>query len=83
MSINYIIVGQQVCKQAHTHAKLYRTHTVFIQTDFFVHCTALTKPVTDCKRSSSSSFSDILLLGFTSAFRDVDPHCRTQKYVNN
>ncbi len=25
---------------------------------FFVHCTALTKPVTYCKRSSSSSFSE-------------------------
>ncbi len=44
-----------------------------------MHCTALTKPVTDCKRSSSSSFSDKLLLNFTSAFRDVAPHCRTQK----
>ncbi len=77
MSINYIFVGQQVCKQAHTHAKLYRTHTVLhlFRQIFFVHCTALTKPVTDCKRSSSSSFSDILLLNFTSAFRDVAPHC--------
>ncbi len=28
MSINDIFVGQQVCKQAHTHAELYRTHTV-------------------------------------------------------
>ncbi len=38
MSINDIFVGQQVCKQTHTHAKLYRTHTVlitFIQTDYF------------------------------------------------
>uniref|UniRef100_A0A673II92 Phosphatase and actin regulator n=1 Tax=Sinocyclocheilus rhinocerous TaxID=307959 RepID=A0A673II92_9TELE len=26
MSINGIFVGQQVCKQAHTHVKLYRTH---------------------------------------------------------
>ncbi len=63
MSINYIFVGQQVCTQAHTHAKLYRTHTVLhlFRPIFFVHCTALTKPVTDCKRSSNSSFSHILL----------------------
>ncbi len=84
MSIKDIFVGQQVCKQAHTHAKLYRTHTVLhlFRPIFFEHCTALTKPDTDCKRSSSSSLSDILL-SFTSAFRDVAPHCRTQKYVNN
>ncbi len=71
MSINDIFVGQQVCKQAHTHAKLYRTHTVLhlFRLIIFVHCTALTKPVTDCKKSSSSSFRDILLLNFTSAFR--------------
>ncbi len=43
-----------------------------------MHCPALTKPVTDCRRSSSSSFSDKLLLSFTSAFRDVAPHCRTE-----
>ncbi len=30
-----------------------------------MHCTALTKPVTDCKRSSSSSFSNILRLSFS------------------
>ncbi len=44
MSINYIFVGQQVFKQAHTHAKLYRTHTVLhlFRPIFFVHCTALT-----------------------------------------
>ncbi len=73
MSINYIFVGQQICKQAHTHAKLYRTHTVLhlFRLIFCVHCTALTKPVTDFKRSSSSSFSDKLLLSFTSAFHDV------------
>ncbi len=40
MSINYIFVGQQVCKQAHTHAKLYCTHATVVhlikaQTDFF------------------------------------------------
>ncbi len=40
MSINGIFVGQQVCKQAHTHAKLYRTHATVVhffkaQTDFF------------------------------------------------
>ncbi len=51
MSINDIFVGRQVCKQAHTHAKLYHTYcTTFIQNDFFVHCTALTKPVTDYKK---------------------------------
>ncbi len=46
MSINYIFVGQHVCKQAHTHAKLYRTHTVLhlLRLIFLcVHCTALTK----------------------------------------
>ncbi len=40
MSINGIFVGQQVCKQAHTHAKLYRTRATVVhffkaQTDFF------------------------------------------------
>ncbi len=47
MSINYIFVGQQVCKQTHTHAKLYRTHSVLhlFRMIFFVHCTALTKSV--------------------------------------
>ncbi len=30
MSINDIFVGQQVCKQAHTHAKLYRTHATVL-----------------------------------------------------
>ncbi len=59
MSINDIFVGQQVCKQAHTHAKLYRTHATVLHLfrPFFVHCTALNKPVPDCKRSSSSSFT--------------------------
>ncbi len=42
MSINYIFVGQQVCKQAHTHAKLYCTratveHLFKAQTDFLLH----------------------------------------------
>ncbi len=41
MSINDIFVGQQVCKLAHTHAKLYRTHTVLhlFRLIFSVHCT--------------------------------------------
>ncbi len=54
MSINDIFVGQQVCKQAHTHANCIAHMLLYyiIQTDFFVHCTALTKPVIDCKRSS-------------------------------
>ncbi len=30
ISINYIFVGQQVCKQGHTHAKLYRTHVTVV-----------------------------------------------------
>ncbi len=50
MLINDIFVGQKVCKQAHTHAKLYSTHATVVhlfkaQTDFYLlsHCTALTK----------------------------------------
>ncbi len=31
MLINEIFVGQQVCKQVHTHAKLYRTHATVVQ----------------------------------------------------
>ncbi len=44
MSTIYIFVGQQVCKQAHTH---------------FVHSTVLIKPVPDCSsfRINSSSIS--------------------------
>ncbi len=81
MSINVIFVGQQVCKQAHTHAQLYRTcatvvHLFKAQTDFLSHYTDLTKPVPDCR--SSSSFSNILLLNFTSAFHHVALHGRTQ-----
>ncbi len=82
MSINDIFVGQQVCKQAHTHANLYHTratvlHLFKAQTDFLSHCTALTKPVPDCRRSSS--FSNKFLLNFMSAFRHVTPYGRTQK----
>ncbi len=86
MSINDIFVGQQICKQAHTHAKLYRTcatvHLFKAQIDYLSHCTALslTKPVIDCR--SSSSFSNILL-NFMSAFCHVASHGHTQKYVNN
>ncbi len=86
MSVN-LFVGQPVCKQAHTHATLYRTHASVVTVHLFKaqtdlsHCTALTKPVPDCRRSSS--FREIFLLGFTSAFRHVALHSRTQKYVNN
>ncbi len=45
MSI-HIFVGQQVCKQAHTNAKLYCTLATVIllfiaQTHFLLHCTAM------------------------------------------
>ncbi len=67
MSINDIFVGQQVCKQAHTHAELYRTHATVLQLLRFIF---VTKPVPDCRRSCS--FNDKLLLNFTSAFCDVN-----------
>lgn len=74
MSINYIF-GQQVCKQAHAHAKLCYC-SIFIQSSdwFMSHCTALNKPVPHCRRSSS--FSDILYR-FTSTF------CRRMVAHNN
>ncbi len=70
MLINYIFVGQQVCKKAHTHGHVLQ---YYIYSDrFFVHCTALTKPVKNCKRSSS--FNNKLLLNFTSALRSALSH---------
>ncbi len=81
MSLNYIIVGPQVCKPAHSHANLYRTratvlHLVKAQTDFWSRRTALTKSVPDCRRSSSFSNK---LLKFMSTFCIVASHGRAQR----
>ncbi len=82
MSLNDITVGPQVCKPAHSHANLYRTratvlHLFKAQTDFWSHRTALTKPVPDCRRSSS--FSNKLLFKFMSTFCIVASHGRADR----
>ncbi len=67
-----LFVGQQVCKQAHTRRTRVTVVHLLIADRFLCTCTVLNKPDPDCR--SSSSFSDKLLLDFTSAFHNVAPH---------